>query len=226
MDALLSGMVTSADTGHEELVVASRAALAKFCTSSQANTNSVCASLARNLRAWQGVDRVLVPTLEVAAFLMDVGVFARCGPGVVNYKSLCLQVQKACYKTGNVRKIEACVRVYAGIVELGRAAAMAIATTGAAPGPGSGQGSDPGDDVDDVGDEKETVNRRDGAREARTRLGALLFHPWPRVRSTVVDELWGLFHDEPAAGRQLRGVDWARADKARIRAAVEALGLA
>ncbi|KAL1838315.1 hypothetical protein VTJ49DRAFT_2805 [Mycothermus thermophilus] len=221
MDALLSGMVTSADTGHEELVIATRTALVEFCRQQDdpslnaRNTNAICASLARNLRAWQGVDRALVPTLEVTAFLLDVGVFARCGPGVINHKNICLQVQKACYKTGNVRKIEACVKVYAGIAELGRAAEPASATATSTENVGK----------EDDATDKELAARRDGAREARVRLGALLFHPWPRVRSTVVDELWGLYHEEPA-GRQLRSVDWARADKARIRTAVETLGLA
>ncbi|KAL2266891.1 hypothetical protein VTJ83DRAFT_4168 [Remersonia thermophila] len=221
MDALLSGMVTSADTGHEELVIASRTALVEFCCEQDdpnlnaRNTSAICASLARNLRAWQGVDRVLVPTLEVTAFLLDMGLFARCEPGVINHKNVCLQVQKACYKTGNVRKIEACVRVYAGIAELGRAVEPASAVDTRREGGGA----------EKEATAKELAARRDGAREARVRLGALLFHPWPRVRSTVVDELWGLYLEEPA-GKQLRSVDWARADKARIRAAVEALGLA
>jgi hypothetical protein len=183
MDALMAGIVSSADTGNEELVIATRAALCEFCERSAANRDAVCAALARNLKTWQGTDRVLVPTLEVVAFLFHVGVFAACGGGGggVNYKSLCLQVQKACYKTGNVRKIEACIRLYGAIAELGRPASSAAA--------GSASASD------------DPLKKQDGIREARTRLGALMFHPWPRVKSTVVDELWGLLHDDP--GRSL-----------------------
>ncbi|KAK4099368.1 hypothetical protein N658DRAFT_430041 [Parathielavia hyrcaniae] len=199
MDALMAGFVSSADTGNEELVIATRAALCDFCECSAANTNAVCTALARNLRAWQGTDRVLVPTLEVVAFLFHVGVFGRQGGGV-NYKSLCLQVQKACYKTGNVRKIEACIRVYGAVAELGR--------------DGHGHGS-----------EDDACKRREGVGEARARLGALMFHPWPRVKSTVVDELWGLHHDDPAA-QALKSVDWARAEKAKIKTVVGVLGLA
>ncbi|KAK3900588.1 tubulin folding cofactor D C terminal-domain-containing protein [Staphylotrichum tortipilum] len=205
MDALMAGLVSSADTGNEELVIAARAALCEFCERAPANRDAVCAALARNLKAWQGTDRVLVPTLEVVAFLFHVGIFARAAG--VSYKGLCLQAQKACYKTGNVRKIEACVRVYGAVAELGRDADS---------GSGSGSGSADG----------ETRKKMlDGAAEARARLAALLYHPWPRVRSMVVDELWGVFHDEPAA-QGLRGVDWGRADKVRIKAVVGALGLA
>lgn len=201
MDALMAGYVSSADTGNEELVIATRAALCEFCERSPANTDAVCTALARNLKAWQGTDRVLVPTLEVVAFLFHVGIFARCS--AVDYKNLCLQAQKACYKTGNVRKIEACIKVYGAIAELGRHAS---------PAPPAGSGSDP-------------RKTHDGIREARARLGALMFHPWPRVKSMVVDELWGVLHDDPAA-QALKGVDWGRAEKAKVKTVVGALGLA
>ncbi|KAK4246532.1 tubulin folding cofactor D C terminal-domain-containing protein [Corynascus novoguineensis] len=204
MDALMAGIVSSADTGNEELVIATRAALCAFCERSSAARDAVCTSLVRNLKAWQGTDRVLVPTLEVLAFLFHVGVFADCCG--VNYKNLCLQVQKACYKTGNVRKIEACIRVYGAVADLNR---------NAKPGPDAAAVSG-GDDL---------LKKQEGIREARTRLGALLFHPWPRVRSTVVDELWVLHRDDPVA-QALKSVHWGKAEKAKIKAVVEALGLA
>ncbi|KAL2260797.1 hypothetical protein VTK26DRAFT_5110 [Humicola hyalothermophila] len=200
MDYLMAGFVSSADTGNEELVIATRAALCEFCEQSTANTDAVCAALARNLKTWQGADRVLVPTLEVTAFLFHIGIFPRCS--AVNYKSMCLQVQKACYKTGNVRKIEACVRMYGAIA--------ALARVEAGPASPAESGHDP-------------LKREDGIREARARLGALLFHPWPRVRTMVIDELWGLHHDDPIA-EGLKGVDWGRAGKEQIRAIVDNLG--
>ncbi|GAB1316699.1 hypothetical protein MFIFM68171_06909 [Madurella fahalii] len=200
MESLMAGFVSSADTGNEDLVIATRAALCEVCERSDADTDAVCTALARNLQSWQGVDRVLVPTLEVVAFLFHTGIFPRCR--AANYKSICLQVQKACYKTGNVRKIEACIRVYGAIAELGRDAAVAGS---------AGKGSD-------------HLRAQEGAREARARLGALLFHPWPRVKSVVVDELWGLYHDDPAA-QALKGVDWGRAEKVKIKTVVDSLGL-
>ncbi|KAK0643446.1 tubulin folding cofactor D C terminal-domain-containing protein [Cercophora newfieldiana] len=210
MEELMAGFVSSADTGNEDLVIATRAALCDFCCAQSSdnvngsNVDLVCTALVRNLKSRQGQDRVLVPTLEVVAFLFHVGIFARCN--AVDYKSLCLQVQKAGYKTGNVRKIEACIKVYGAIAAL-----------------------DDGDENKrSAGGAGDGGNRREAAAEARKRLGALAFHPWPRVRSLVVDEVWELLMalgEEPVAER-LKGVDWGAADKASVRELVAAVGLA
>lgn len=191
MAELLSGYVTSADTGNEDLVIASRAALTDFCNESPENMRLVYAALLENLKTRQGQDRVTVPTLEVIAFLFRVGVMQRSED--LNLRSLCLQTQKAGYKTGNMRKIEACIKVYGGVAALG----------GNTDGP--------------------------GIKEARKRLGALLFHPWPKVRISVVDELWVLvsdqLHGREHPGDQLAGVDWGTAGKDQIRSVVQALRL-
>lgn len=173
----MSGYVSSADTGNEDLVIATRAALTDFCCQSQQNTDLICSALAANVKAWQGIDRVLVPTLEVIAFLFHVGVFAAARN--INLKGVCLQVQKAAYKSGNVRKIEACVRVYGGVIR-------------------------------EVSGEEN--GNREAVEEAKKRLGALMYHPWPRVKNAVVDELWGLF-----GGEGLKGVDWGIASKEMIK---------
>lgn len=196
--------MTSADTGNEDLVIASRAALTSFCAASLANLEGVCGALVRNLATYQEAaqDRVLVPTLEVVAFLFRVGLFQTCP--AVNLRKLCLLVQKAGYKTGNVRKLEACVHVYGCV---------------AAVREGDAVGS---------GDETLAGKRIEGIREAKKRLGALLSHPWPKVRNHVVDELWRLFCDgEQAAeaSRRLKGVDWGRADKEAVKGLVSALAL-
>ncbi|KAI6785433.1 Tubulin-specific chaperone D-like protein [Emericellopsis cladophorae] len=190
MAALMAGFVTSADTGNEELVIASRAALTSFANVSASNLDLIYGALIQNLRTHQGNDRVLVPTLEIIAFLLHVG-FVDTD---INFKSMCLQTQKAGYKTGNVRKIEACVRVYGGIAGLG----------------------------------DENIA---GVSEARKRLGALLFHPWPKVRTMVADEIWGLVVErddtETDDGLQSKvlGVDWGAADKTKIRSLVQDLHL-
>ncbi|KAM4056991.1 beta-tubulin cofactor d [Hirsutella rhossiliensis] len=184
MAELLAGFVTSADTGNDDLVMASRAALTEFCEASRANGGLVCRGLLRNLRERQGEERVVVPTLEISAFLFHCGLFGR--DDGASLRELCRQTQRAGYRSGNVRKLLACVKVYGGVA----------------------------------------------CTEARRRLGALLFHPWPRVRSAVVDELWGVLGDEDdgttaAGGRgraRLLGVDWAKADKQTIRGVVEELG--
>ncbi|KAE9577929.1 hypothetical protein CGMCC3_g5981 [Colletotrichum fructicola] len=204
MSELLSGYVTSADTGNEDLVIASRAALASFCAASPVALSSVCGALVANLKTRQGLaaaDRVVVPTLEIVAFLCHVGLFQKCVGVLVGLRSLCLQVQRAGYKTGNVRKLEACIKVYGCVAGF-----------------------------DDTGADPEAAEGvRDGVAEARKRLGALMFHPWPRVRSQVVDELWKLFGEEGDGGgraEQLKSVDWSKAEKGSIKRVVERLGLA
>lgn len=201
-DELLAGLVVSADTGNEDLVIASRAALTEYCEAGQENIDRVCMALSRNLKARQGQDRVVVPTLEIIAFLFSVGIYQRTT--MVDFKNLCLQVQKAGYKSGNVRKLEACVKVYGGV------AAMGDQAVPLAP----------------MADETLQQRRSDGAAEARKRLGALLIHPWPRVRDSVVDELWGLMSggDIDTAAR-LKGVDWGKAEKGLIKELLLILGL-
>lgn len=184
---LMAGFVTSADTGNEDLVIASRAALTSYCEADSKNLQSICDALLLNLKSRQGQDRIVVPTLEIIAFMFHVGLFQK---GAVNLRSLCLQTQKAAYKTGNVRKLEACIKVYGGVAGMGQHAGAEA-----------------------------------GVQEARKRLGALLHHPWPRVRSMVVDELWGLLGENDNSGEQLKGIDWGHANKAQIKAVVEGLCL-
>lgn len=187
MAELMAGFVGSADTGNEDLIIASRAALCGFCEANNDNLNLVCHSLLQNLKTRQGQDRVVVPTLEVVAFLFHVQLFQK---STVDLRGLCLQTQKAGYKTGNVRKLEACVKVYTGVASM-------LGQGGAEP----------------------------GAQEARKRLGALLHHPWPKVRTMVVDGLWGVLGEQKEAADKLTGVDWGQAGKSQIKTAVEELGL-
>ncbi|KAL7937971.1 tubulin folding cofactor D C terminal domain-containing protein [Trichoderma chlorosporum] len=209
MAGLMAGFVSSADTGNEDLVIASRAALTEYCEESSENSQRVCSALLHNLKTCQGEDRIVVPTLEIIAFLFHTGLFQRCQG--ISYRGLCLQTQKAGYKTGNVRKVIACIKVYGGI-----AASAGTASGG--------------------------VNVDAGAQDARKRLGALMSHPWPRVRSAVVDEIWGVVSGEEVAGviegedgegegegeehgHGLTSVDWASADKSQIKALVTELKL-
>ncbi|KAF5022270.1 hypothetical protein F66182_5709 [Fusarium sp. NRRL 66182] len=187
MTELMSGFVASADTGNEVLVIASRAALCGFCEVSHGNLDLVCQALLQNLKIRQGQDRVVVPTLEVIAFLFHMQVFQQSS---VDFRNLCLQTQKAGYKTGNLRKLEACVKVYAGVASM----------------------------MDQEGAEA-------GIQEARKRLGALLYHPWPKVRSMVVDGLWGILGDQEDTAEKLKGVDWGQAGKPQIKTAVEEMRL-
>ncbi|PSS02274.1 tubulin folding cofactor D C terminal-domain-containing protein [Coniella lustricola] len=229
---LLAGYVTSADTGNEDLVIASRAALTAYCDSSQAALDRICTALLANLRSYQGQgqDRVVVPTLEIIAFLFLVGVYQRCA--TVDVKSLCLAVQKAGYQSGNVRKLEACIKVYGGLAGLGCGGGVRNR---------HGDGRKP----TAMASAALTQRRVEGIAEARKRLGALASHPWPRVRNAVIDEMWILAsaledadldastHETvqdrqeepvPSLSARLKGVDWAAAPKGAVKTLVTDLG--
>ncbi|KAI8956265.1 tubulin folding cofactor D C terminal-domain-containing protein [Xylaria longipes] len=208
--SLLAGLVTSADTGNEDLVVETRAALAEFCETSDETLRQVCGSLLYNLKLYAGQDRVLVPTLEIVAYLFHVGLMQRCyntpvlaGANVMSassgsalypdLKQLCLLVQKAAYKTGNVRKLEACIKVYGAIaaLETGLTATRDTTKDGNVNETGGSSGN-----VNAVGrlDAAEAPGlklaqdrQEEGVAEARKRLGALLKQlERARVKETYV----------------------------------------
>ncbi|KAI2620005.1 tubulin folding cofactor D C terminal-domain-containing protein [Hypoxylon sp. NC1633] len=225
--ALLAGLVTSADTGNEELVIASRAALAGVCARDPRVLDGACAALTQNLRrGGSGSDRVVVPTLEVVAYLFHVGLLQRCA--AVDLGLLCGLAQRAAFRTGNVRKLEACIRVY------GAVAGVRGYGDGVGEGEGGGESEGDGDWDSNLGalSQEMQAKRREGAREARRRLGALLAHPWPRVRCLVVDELWGLMDGDGDGEQQqkqkqgkLLSVDWGGAEKGLVKEVVRELGL-
>ncbi|ORY62966.1 tubulin folding cofactor D C terminal-domain-containing protein [Pseudomassariella vexata] len=205
--SLLAGLSTAADTGNEDLVIASRAAVAEFCEQSTDHISQICMALINNLKLHQGQDRVIVPTLELLAYLFQIGIMQRFKG--LNLRQLCLLTQKAGYKSGNVRKIEACIKVYGGVGSMTEEEDTANAEM-----------------TSELG-----LMRQEGIAEARKRLGALLMHPWPRVRTLVVDELWGstlLSEKTDVSGNRvakLMSVDWGKADKAQIKNMVGELGL-
>lgn len=86
---LIEGYVLSADTGSEDLIRSSRAALVGFCeqhkdmstlTCVDKNTtpvNFICGTLFEVAKKNATNDRVLVPALEVMSFLFDAGIMQR-----------------------------------------------------------------------------------------------------------------------------------------------------
>jgi hypothetical protein len=72
-DRLLEGYVTSIDGGSEDLVRVSRAALINFCEVSTENRECIGPALVRNLQIHHREnDRVVIPTLETIALLLDM----------------------------------------------------------------------------------------------------------------------------------------------------------
>lgn len=110
---MLEGYVGSADTGSEELVRASRAAVADYCEAG--NLDLICENLLAVLRKNVDNDRILVSTLEMINFLFDVRMIQHSS---ISFKSLYFLTQKAHYKTSNVRKLEAAVHLYGGLLEV------------------------------------------------------------------------------------------------------------
>lgn len=260
ISSLLAGLATSADTGNEDLVIASRAAVAAVITNSSSSNSSIslgdddhlakiCMALFHNLKLYQGQDRVIVPTLELMAYLFHIGAAQRCRD--LNLRQLCLLTQKAGYKTGNVRKLEACIKVYGGIASSSSTTTTTAAAAAAVTQENTTHEKDNGqhDMTSELG-----LKRKEGIAESKRRLGALLVHPWPRVRNLVIDELWGLLslsmpcsssssslsspsttttsslsndgqHVQAQQREKLLSVDWGKADKNTIKTLVGSLGL-
>ncbi|KAK0101839.1 hypothetical protein ONS96_005817 [Cadophora gregata f. sp. sojae] len=114
-DTFMSGYITSADTGASALVQSSRVALIEFCEASSTNVDLISNTLLALLTPTSPPnDRILVSALETVSFLLDMDILQRSS---INWKTLYYRVQKAHYQSANLRKIEACVKIYGGILD-------------------------------------------------------------------------------------------------------------
>ncbi|KAI9765900.1 MAG: hypothetical protein M1840_007041 [Geoglossum simile] len=124
----LEGYVTSAGLGSESVLRASRLALADhlesldvLCSNKDPQSyglRDICETLLDILKQNITNDRVAISTLEVLAFLIDSRIIQLLQETQFNWRSLLALVQKAHFKTGNVLKLTAAVKVYAGLVEI------------------------------------------------------------------------------------------------------------
>lgn len=118
---LLGGYVTSGGAGSESLLGASRAAFVMFAESLNLAALSVlCTFLTDLIQENISNDRLAVPTLEFVAFLFEAGVLQRLREQDFAWRRLFTEVRKAHFKSGNVQKIEAAVKIYAGMMTLPR----------------------------------------------------------------------------------------------------------
>lgn len=160
---VMEGYITSADTGAEELVRASRSALANFCEVGHTAIvyNALIRILGRQVVPGPNEDRVINPCLEVISFLFDMGflqnleyeyvkLFRPPSLHLANYCSLLNSlVKQACSgKKPSIRRLEACIKAWAGLSP--------------------------------------------SYPPALQQLTAMLLHRYPRIRNAVVDELWVL----------------------------------
>ena len=114
---LLEGYVTSGGAGSESLLAASRAAFMLYTeTLDLATLTTLCTYLTEVIRENIFNDRLAVPTLDFFAFLFEAGVLQRLRDRKFPWKRLFTDVRKAHFKSANVQKIEAAVKIYAGMM--------------------------------------------------------------------------------------------------------------
>ncbi len=89
-------------------------------TSDLATLSILCTYLTDLIRENISNDRLAVPTLEFVAFLFEAGVLQRLRDQDFAWRSLFTEVRKAHFKSGNVQKIEAAVKIYAGMMTVPR----------------------------------------------------------------------------------------------------------
>lgn len=120
---LLQGLATSAVAGSEGLVRASRAALIQFinCQKSgqrQGTLITILQNLSTALSDNLQDDRYAIPIIELSAFLVDS--FAVPGADGLDpiFRKLFVLVQKAHFRSSNIPRLEAAIKVYAALSRL------------------------------------------------------------------------------------------------------------
>lgn len=112
---LLTGLVSSAAAGSETLIRVTRQALVEFCRQQDNKMiEPVISTLLNMLKENLSVDRVVVPTLETIGYLFDEGIVQH---SQISFMALFTQTQKAHFKSSNVRKLEAAIRIYGGLLD-------------------------------------------------------------------------------------------------------------
>lgn len=133
---LLSGYVTSAGVGSESVLLASRRALADFAeslplhdptTDSRFTQSDLREGFKSLLHQNLSNDRILIPTLESLGFLLEANLLGVTPPVLedktpvednFNWRSILVLTQKAHYQSTNVQKLEAAIKVYAGLLDV------------------------------------------------------------------------------------------------------------
>ena len=80
----------------------------------------LCTYLTDLIRENISNDRLAMPTVEFVAFLFEAGVLQRLRDQDFAWRRLFNEVRKAHFKSGNIQKIEAAVKIYAGMMAVPR----------------------------------------------------------------------------------------------------------
>ncbi|PYH83881.1 putative tubulin-specific chaperone D [Aspergillus uvarum CBS 121591] len=168
---LFQGLATCAVAGSEGLIRASRAALVKsFCFGAQQQQQYLLAlltDLSRILATTLQDDRYAIPVMEFVGFILDGFDFraVKRSEGVALrdiLREMFVLIQKAHFKSPNLARLEAAVRVYAPLSTV----------AGDLDGPAAAAGA--------------AALQKD----VRKKMTGLLLHPFPRVRSLTAEYLF------------------------------------
>lgn len=80
----------------------------------------LCTYLTDLIRGNISNDRIAVPALDFVAFLFEAGVLQRLRDQDFAWRRLFTEVRKAHFKSGIVQKIEAAIKIYAGMMAVPR----------------------------------------------------------------------------------------------------------
>ncbi|KAF1994817.1 hypothetical protein P154DRAFT_475433 [Amniculicola lignicola CBS 123094] len=125
-EAILLGFVSSAGMGSESVVQNARAALMDTIdliptTSDNEDAFSLlhfADCLVGLMKANLDTDRVLIPLLDVLAFLFDMQVFHRMIPTTFSFRNLLSLTQKSHFKSTNMQKLHLALDVYRGLATI------------------------------------------------------------------------------------------------------------
>ncbi|KAK7538299.1 tubulin folding cofactor D C terminal-domain-containing protein [Phyllosticta citribraziliensis] len=118
--AFVEGYISSAGMGSESVVQASRLALVEKMESlpvegAQTSLFDVANAILGVFKANLSNDRIIMPLLDVVAFLFDVQVLQRLNDSNFKWRNLLSLVQKSHFKSNNIAKLHLALDAYRGL---------------------------------------------------------------------------------------------------------------
>ncbi|EGE83692.2 beta-tubulin cofactor d [Blastomyces dermatitidis ATCC 18188] len=122
--SLSRGLVTSATTGTEVVVRSARVALLQYINNhDEQRRNIICVKLIEDwlsiLESDNDDDRYAIPVVEMTAFLLDNCFLHNSPDPNMNYHKLFVLVQKFHFKSANMARIEAAIKIYSLLWRMG-----------------------------------------------------------------------------------------------------------